>query len=875
MHEQASITTFLFTDIEGSTRLWDQDPERMRPALARHDAIARSAVEEHGGVIVKMTGDGVHAAFRDPLDAVRATLQIQEALADPRQTDGFALFVRCGLHAGPVEQRDNDFYGTAVNRAARIMSAAHGGQTLLSRTVAEMIDGRLPAGASLRDLGSVRLRDLSRPEQVYQVVHPRLRADFPALRSLEETPNNLPNEVTSFVGRARELDQIGKLLEQNRFVTLVGMGGLGKTRLTLHVAAETLDNYPDGVWYVELAPLSDSRLVALAVASVLGVKEEAGRPVIEALTKYVRPRKLLVILDNCEHLLEGCAEVAKQLLSCGAHVRILASSREPLRVAGETTFPVLALAVPDLRAPFEPGVLAQFDAVQLFVQRAMAAQPDFEVNAQNATAIAAICHRVDGIPLALELAAARVRTLPVQKIAERLTDRFKLLKGGDLTALPRQQTLRALIDWSYDLLSIPERGLLRQLSVFAGGWTLEAAEAVCACGDDSVMELLSRLVEKSLVLHDTATGRYRLLETVRQYAQERLTDSGEGHEVGDRHLAHFVALCETAKPALVGPEQAAWLSLLDHDRENILAAHAWAGTAPESSEPGLRMVSSTKQYWFSRGLLELGHRLTVEALLRGNTQVENAIRVKGLFDAGQFELRMGRYAQARAWLSQSLAIARKREDSKAIAALLQPLGIAAMGEGDLSTARAFLVEALELARARGDKRELAAALTALAQLYRVEERPAAAQPLHEEVLELARETGDHESTAIALLNLAMASVEAGLPDRARVMLLEVLAITDETRSKPTGVGLLEVCAGMAALARDCGRAARFYGAAEGQAAMSGLHRDPADEKFLAPLIADACAASGNAAQFARDVLSGRAIAHAEAMREARDWLASR
>jgi predicted ATPase/class 3 adenylate cyclase len=874
VNEPATVTTFLFTDIEGSTRLWEQEPERMRPALARHDAIARSAVETHRGVVVKMTGDGMHAAFDDPLDAVEATLQLQRSLADAAPAQGVELRVRCGLHAGVFERRDNDFFGAAVNRAARIMSAAHGGQTLLSRAVADLLDGRLPAGVELRDLGAVRLRDLPHAEHVFQVEHPELPRDFPPLRSLAQTPNNLPHEVTSFIGREREVQAVREILARNREVTLVGMGGLGKTRLSLRVAAEAIDDYPDGVWFVELAPLRDPRLIAQAVASAVGVKEEAGRPVIEALERYVADRCLLLVLDNCEHLLLGCASVARHLLRCGARLKILASSREPLHLAGEATFLLSALAIPSLRVPFEPAVLAQFEAVQLFVERAIAAQPDFEITPENATAIAAICHRLDGIPLALELAAARVRMLSVEKIAERLTDRFKLLKGGDPSALPRQQTLRALIDWSYDLLSEPERSLFRQLAVFAGGWTLEAAEAVCACEEEDVLELLGCLVEKSLVVLDAQVGRYRLLETVRQYARERLHESGDPQKARARHLEYFVDFAEKAKPAIVGPNQATWLALVDRDLENLLVAHEWAGRAPEYAQSGLRMVSSVKQYWFNRGLLELGHRLITEALQRGDAQGQDAVRIKGLFDAGQFELRTGRYAKARAWLSESLAIARKLDDHKAIAALLQPLGLAALGEGDFRTARAILVEALDRARSRGDKRELAAALTAVAQLCRVEGRPDAAAPLHEEVLELARATGDHESTAIALLNLAMASVESGSFERARAMLLEVLAITEETRSKPSGVALLEVCAGLAALRGEAGMSGRFYGAAEAQGGETGLHRAPADEKFLLPLV-EMARKAGDGAEFAREEARGRVLAHAEAMREARAWLVAR
>ena len=874
MHEQATITTFLFTDIEGSTRLWEEDPERMRPALARHDALVRSAVEAHRGVIVKMTGDGVHAAFDDPLDAFNATLEIQEALADPAQTSGMPLLVRCGLHAGPVERRDNDFYGSAVNRAARIMSAAHGGQALLSRTVAEMIDARLPSGASLRDLGLVRLRDLSRPEQVYQIVHPPLRAEFPALRSLEETPNNLPNEVTSFVGRSRELTQVASLLRQGRLVTLIGLGGLGKTRLALHVAAETLDDYPDGVWFVELAPLGDARLVALSIATAMRVKEEAGRPVIEALVKYMAGRKLLVVLDNCEHLLDGCCEVAKQLLASVPDVKILATSREPLRIAGETTFPVVALGIPDIRLPFEPRVIAQFDAVQLFLDRAAAAQPEFELTEENATHIAAICHRVDGIPLAIELAAARVRSLPVQKIAERLTDRFKILKGGDQAALPRQQTLRALIDWSYDLLTPEERQLFRQLAVFAGGFSLEAGEAVCDCRDDEVIDLLGRLVEKSLVLLDGGTGRYNMLETVRQYAHERLSDTGEEHEVHDRHLAYYVEFALQSQGGLAGADSGQWLRRMDSELENILAAHAWAGQSPRDAQPGLQLANCTKRYWIQRGLLELGSRVMLEALGRPGASERNNARWLGLLAAGQLRYLMGEYREARTWLEESLGIAREQSEDVSIVAILQSLGMAAQGEGDLANARNYLEEALNLAQRTGDKRRIAAAMNALAQLESADGRYEAAQPLFESVVALSRETGDQEDIAIGLLNLAIVSISRGAADHSRHLLLETLDLAAAVGSSQVDQSLLEVTAGLAVQWGDGRNAARFYGAAEAHARKTGLRRDPADEAFLAPLIDRARDAQGPA-EFEAAFSAGEALPPREAAAELREWLSTR
>jgi class 3 adenylate cyclase len=347
VHDRPAVTTYLFTDIEGSTRLWETEPEKMRPALARHDAIARFAVERNGGTVVKMSGDGIHAVFADPLDAVRATLQLQRQLAEPDAIEGIALRVRCGMHAGVDERRDNDFFGSGVNRAARIMSVAHGGQVLLSQAVAALVGERLPGDVSLRDLGNVRLRDLATPERVYQVVHPLLRQDFPALRSLETTPNNLPQQLSSFVGRERVLADIRNQLGSTRLLTLFGAGGLGKTRLSLQVAAEVLDDFPDGVWFVDLAPMTDERLVPQAAASVLGVKEEAGRPVLEALVKYVSDRKLLLILDNCEHLLHACAELAAQLLRSGAHLKILASSRQPLHATAKQPYHVPSLSVPE------------------------------------------------------------------------------------------------------------------------------------------------------------------------------------------------------------------------------------------------------------------------------------------------------------------------------------------------------------------------------------------------------------------------------------------------------------------------------------------------------------------------------------------------
>jgi len=876
VHESSAVTTFLFTDLEGSTRLWEHEPQRMRSALARHDAIARSIVERHRGVVVKMIGDGMHAVFDDPLDAVRASIAFQQALADGHDADGLALRARCGLHAGVHERRDNDYFGGVVNRAARIMGAAHGGQVLLSQTVAALVHDRLPDGVSLRDLGAVRLRDLATPEHVFQVVQPGLRNEFPALRSLEATPNNLPRQWTSFVGREAEQSEIARCLGETRVLTLFGMGGLGKTRLSLQVAADAMDDFPDGVWFVELAPLRDAALVAQAVASALGVKEEAGRPVVEALAKFVTDRRLLLVLDNCEHLAQACAELATRLLQSGSQFKILASSREPLRVAGETTFHVPALATPVADERISVDALNQSEAVRLFVDRARAAQPAFRLDADNASAVAAICRRLDGIPLAIELAAARVRAMSVGAIAARLDDRFRLLTGGERTASPRQQTLRGLIDWSYELLSESERALLQRLSMFAGGFTLEAAEHVGAARDVAsadVLDGLTQLVEKSLAMFEDDRGRYRLLETVRQYAQEKLDESGEAKAARTRHLAHYVALAEEARPQLVGREQRAWLARLDVERENLLAAHAYADRADDGAQLGLRLVDAVKPYWLNRGLLELGYRMTIEALAREGAHMRDRFRCTVLFDAGQLGCAMGLYAQARELLDESLAIAREIADTGRVAKVLQPLGIASLGLGDLAVARRHFEEALALARQLGNKRDVAAALNALAQFHRMDDQLGAAVPLYEQVVALARELGDRDSTAIGLLNLAMASMGGGSAARAPAMLLEALTIARETGSSPAGQSVIEVTAALASERNAWDIAARLYGCAEAQAVRTGLKRDPVDEAFIAPRIAKARDALA-AAAFEEAAAAGRALSYEDAIEETRNWLTS-
>ena len=874
MDKAGSVSTFLFSDIEGSTRLWEHEPLRMQQALAAHDHVARLVVEKRGGHIVKMTGDGMCAVFDDPLHAVEATLDFQQAVGDKTRADGLELRARCGIHVGPAQHRDEDYFGNTVNRAARIMSAAHGGQVLLSQAAVDLVRDRLPELISLRELGLVRLRDLASPERLYQLQHPSLRRDFPALRSLELTPNNLPQQPTSFVGRERELDEVTKALTRARLLTLVGVGGIGKTRLSLQVAADILDDYADGVWFVELAPIADHHLVTHAVAKVLGVAEEPGRPLVDVIVQWATDKRLLLMLDNCEHLVGACAAFAEQLLRKTPGVKLLASSREALRITGEVVYPVPTLGVPDSDKPDADATYSRYPAVRLFEERASAVLPSFQLHARNGSTIADICRHLDGIPLAIELAAARVRAIPVETIAARLDDRFRLLSNGNRTALPRQQTLRALIDWSHDLLSSPERAAFRRLSVFTGGWTIEGSEAVCAGGGvegRDVLELLAGLVDKSLVAVNLDSGRYRLLETIRQYGKEKLEASGEENAVRERHLDFYLAFSEAAESHQNGPDQPVWRGRLDLEQENLLSAHEFCGRSADAGAKGLRLANAMQMYWFRSGLLPTGKRVVTDALRHPGAQTRGKQRSIALSSAGLFCSFAGEYDEATGYLEESLAIARESADREQIISTLESLGFAELGRGCLEAARGHAEEALALARETGDQRKLASALNAVAQMRRAGGDVAAAEPLYSEVVALGRRLDDMELVAIGLLNLAMTYVARAAFSDARNALREIIAIARQTRSMPVGQSALEVASGLAASMGEAALALHFFGAAEANTRNTGIVRDPADDAFLKPLIHSARSSQGPdaAACAERD---GREAGYEAVLGEVDAWL---
>lgn len=588
------VITFLLTDIEGSTALWEAHPEAMRVALARHDAIIARAVRAHHGQLVRSKGEGdsTFSVFATASDAARAAIDALRALACEPWPEHLSMHVRMGIHTGEAQFREGDYYGSAVNRAARLRELAHGGQAVLSQAAADLLEHTLPDDGELIDLGEHHLRDLSRPERVFQLAHPDLEAHFPPLRAHRAEPTNLPASTSSFVGRDHELADVASALDLARVVTLTGVGGVGKTRLALEAAARALPSYRDGVWMVDLAPTVDAAIIVEVVATALGVTQRPGQTLAGSLLDFLSAKHLILLLDNCEHLLDTVASFVDGVVSACPHVRVLATSREGLGIRGERI-----IAVPPLRLPAGETVHPDDDAeaVRLFVARAAEAKAGFALTAQNRAAIIQLCRRLDGIPLAIELAAARVRSLAPRDLAMRLDERFRLLAGGPRTAVERHQTLRRAIDWSYDLLSEAEQRVLNRLCVFAGSFDLEAAEAVLPDHEadaDDLVELLGRLVDKSLLAMEERDGntRYRLLETIRSYAQDRLEASDEVDVFRGRHAEHYARLATSAGDGLRSKDEVTWTRRIDADLDNLRAVLAWA-VATDDADLALRLTA--------------------------------------------------------------------------------------------------------------------------------------------------------------------------------------------------------------------------------------------------------------------------------------------
>jgi predicted ATPase/class 3 adenylate cyclase len=785
----SGTVTLLFTDIQGSTRLWEAEPETMAAALRRHDEILRSAIEGAGGFVFKTVGDAFCAAFSTAPAALDAALDAQKALGGQAWPTSRPVRVRMGLHTGVCEERDADYFGPVVNRAARLEAAAHGGQVLVSGATAELLAGRqFAAGVRLRDLGPHRLKDLGRAEQVFQLEAEFLEPSFPPLASLDnpELPNNLPMLLSAFVGRESELAEVRDLISASRLATLTGAGGSGKTRLALQAAAEQVGRAADGVWLIELAPLTDGGQIPGAIAAVLGIQDHSGSAMADVATRALASQQCLIVLDNCEHLIDAAARFCDQVIRHCPKVRFLATSREPLGIDGERVYRVPSMSLPpgNVDAVEE---LAGSDAVRLFAERARVQVPAFSVDEASGPLLATICRRLDGIPLALELAAARLSSMSLQQVADRLDQRFRLLTGGARNAMPRQQTLQATVEWSFGLLSQRERDTLTRLSVFAGGFDLEAAEAVCTTETVDafdVADLLGSLVDKSLIVadHSPDSVRYRQLETIRQYGtQELLRAEGDAEvlRIRDRHAEYYLGLAQSAAPHIVRHGQLQWLRRFDAEWDNLRAAFAHFA-AEDRAEDILRMTVPLLRFILSRGHAEiLGYS---RPAFERETALPTALLADALVTAAQVMVVVLRsdaaeMAAARRYADRALAMARAVGDRRTEARALTTLGASIEINGDRETALLEMAQqAVAIARDIGDVQLLGEQLQFLAS---VTEGAGERRRVCLEALDCCRRSGD-DLLAWALLNqLFGLALHAGRIDEGSAFMAEAVELAEK------------------------------------------------------------------------------------------------
>ncbi len=861
--------TFLFTDIEGSTLLWEQHPEAANAALVRHDAIIENLVVEHLGIVVRPRGEGDSrfAVFPRATDAVTAAASIQKALyAEPWPTPR-PLRVRMALHTGEAELRDGDYYGSAVNRCARLRSAAHGGQTLISQATFNLVSDALAPTLSFLDLGEHRLKDLERPEHIFQLVIPDLPADFPPLNTLDRRPHNLPIQRTPIIGREKEVEAISEILLRDRtgLLTLTGPGGTGKTRLGLQVSAELADQFDAGAFMVALAPIDDPSLVVSTIARTLEIPDTGGRTQLDALKDYLRPKHFLLFLDNFEQVLPA-GPVVTELLAAAPRLKVLVTSREALHLYGEYEYPVSPLTVPDLEdTHLPPQQLSQYEAVRLFIERAKAIKPDFSINDDNAPAVAEICFRLDGLPLAIELAAARIRLLPPQAMLPRLQGklqaRLQLLTGGARDLPARQQTLRGAIEWSYDLLTADEQKLFNMLSIFMGGCTLEAAEAVCDVTHLAVDLLngLESLVSKSLVRQsETSSGepRFWMLETIREYGLEQLAASGELDNLRRRHADYFVALAEEGEKGIVGPQIVEWLDRLEAEHDNFQSVLEWA-VGREDGDWGLRLIGSLWHFWQAHGYMREVIGWVEESINAAGTPTNSLVWVKVLMAHRFIKWNQGDIYATDNTMERAVAIARRigaREyeawglsvlhtlrilsndhisDRAAILSTLQKvlvldrqlgntwygafsimiLGLAHNGLGDFDEGRALCEEALILYRKLGDLWGVSQAVNILGDLARIRGDYAEAQRLYEESLALYRKLGNKADVPASLHNLAYVALHQNDLERATLLFKESIDLQLDRGNRLGVIECLFGFAGTALAAQQIERATRLFVAA--------------------------------------------------------------
>jgi len=773
--------TFLFTDIEGSTNLARTLGERWPSVLAQHHDILRRAIREHDGVDIRTEGDAFFAVFASAADAVAAAADAQRGVAAHEWPADGPIRVRMGMHTGEGRMSEGEYFGLDVHRAARIAAAGHGGQVLLSDATRSLVAGALPAGVAVADLGRHRLKDFEEPASIHQLVIESLPTDFPSLKTLE-VPTNLPVELTTFVGRERELRGVAQLLEQARLVTLTGPGGTGKTRLALRTAADVLERFPDGVFFVELDSVTEPDLVPGVIAAALGTGEKGPRPLMEILSMQLRDRIALLVVDNFEQVLEA-APVIGALLAAGPGVRFVVTSRGPLRIQGEREFPVPPLPLPDATEAPEPDDLTRFEAVALFVDRATAVDPSFRLDAANAAAVAELCRRLDGLPLAIELAASRLRLLTPAAVLERLDHALSVLASRSRDLPARQRTLRAAIAWSHDLLPPELQVLFRRLCVFAGGFTIEAAETVCDPTGElatDVLEGLETLLDGSLIRRPPGSEdvRFDTLQTVREFGIERLQDEGEAPDVRRRHAEHFVAVAETQRGLIRGPNIGTAIGTFDAEHDNVRAALAWA-LEQDEGELGLRLVAAVWRFWHFHGDLTAGRRWGEQVLALPSATERSIHRARALVGAGSLAYWQLDEEAVGPLYQEALEIFREVGDPAGIAEGIYNAAYVPLLAGDLDAATPMFLESRERFEALGDRSGVADSLFGLSIAHRLSGQLDEARAAADEGFRIAEQVQDWFGMLGLRYAIGRSAAEAGDLETATQQFLHTLGVAVE------------------------------------------------------------------------------------------------
>lgn len=866
--------TFLFTDIEGSTELAGKFPDAWPTIQARHHALLETEFTTHRGYVFRTIGDEFNVAFETALDGLVAALAAQHALHTEDWGITGSLHVRMGLHTGPATQHGDDYQGyLTLSHVKRLMSAAYGDQILLSGATEALLRESLPKDLTLRDLGEHRLKGFERAEHIFQVVAQDLPSEFPPLKSLDVSPNNLPVQLTSFVGRSSEIGDIMELLSTARIVTLTGPSGSGKTRLALQVVANLIDQFPDGVFFIALAPITDPGLVASTIAQSLSIPEIPGRSIVDILKDFLHRKTVLLLLDNFEQVISAAPLVAELLVVC-PKLKILVTSREGLRISGEREYPVPPLVLPNLSRMPSVESLSKYPAIELFVQRAKAVKPDFQITNDTAGAVTEICYRLDGLPLAIELAAARIKLLPPRAMLARLGHRLDFLTGGSRNLPARQQTLRNAIAWSYDLLDENEQVLFRRLSVFVSGCTIEAAEAVAEdnSAQMSVLDGLGSLLDKSLLQEVDGVDnepRFVMLETLREFGVEQLEASGEQDKLHRRHADFFLALAEQAEASFGSASQVEWINRLEQEHDNLRAALEWIKTAEGSAETSLRLAGALGLFWEARGYFSEGRERLAAILSMLPAQARTAAHAKllariaelayrqsdyrstasfareslaiyrelgdkqgiasALIKLGNAVTEMGDYAAASVYVEEALMTWRELEDKHGTARALISLGWVALRPGDYPLARERLAEALTISRELGDTRSIGFELSGLGEIAMRQGDYARATQLAQESLDLRRQLGNKWGVGVSLGILGWIAMHEGSWDLAITRLVESLVIRREIGDQSGCAWCLERLAEIAQAQGQTEKAARLFGAGAAVRAPISSVIDPADQ----------------------------------------------